>query len=153
MTLDKVLNVYRQMENRGDVYQFLKDENIDLLYQDMKEPSKLFMFQMHALILIRNGLEQEEYYILHELGHYLMHKDIVGSAYGYGRAELEANMFACIYLLQGNLLNENSRSSLLAKGVPPKDITIFMDSLYQYVLIHHEDDLQNIKMRKAWREK
>lgn len=90
-------------------------------------------------IFVRKHLPHNyrRFVILHELGHYIMHKrDSLAFSYtnlGYrNKLEVEADMFACLKMLSGNeLVDVNIIDLLQRKGVP-KNIAIRFTEWYQH---------------------
>ena len=141
MTLDKILEAYELLEVRGDVYRLLDSLGIHLFYQDMEIPAKLYTYKGYDSIFVRTNIQNEEYYILHEIGHYLLHQGTSLYYYGNSRAEFEADLFACIYLINADLSCTYYEMYLVDKGVPTKVITRFQDTLYQYLQAKHYGDV------------
>lgn len=135
MTLDKILQAYKRIEERGDVYRLLNDLDIHLFYQDMKVAGSIFMMDGYVSIFIQYNLIQKEFYILHEVGHYLLHQDISLQLYGSSKAEYEANLFACVYLLYGDIYDRYYENILQSNGVPSNIISRYRDMIYQYIQV------------------
>lgn len=79
-------------------------------------------------IFLRKNLPSNyrKFVILHELGHYILHKkDAIAFSYSYlgyrNKLEIEADTFACMYLLQNADLEDlDVLSYLTHNGVPEK---------------------------------
>lgn len=133
MTMDRVLAVYRNLKERSNVYSLIKGLPIKLLYLDeLDVPAKFLIYQNTAMIQIQNGLDHEEFYLLHEIGHYLLHREMISCCFNQNHQELEANLFACIFLIHGELIYPYYGQYLIDHGVPRKVIQVFEEYLYQY---------------------
>lgn len=141
MTLDKIMNAYQTLEVKHDVYQLLETLDIKWFYQDIKEPAKLFTYQDYTMIIVKDAVDHEVYYLLHEIGHYLLHKGESLYLYGNSKAEYEADLFACVYLLHGELSADCYEMYLVDQGVPACVITRFRDMVYQYQQVQRYGDI------------
>lgn len=110
------------------VDRFMEDNNISVVenksFDKLKVMATIDMGFEKSTIFVKCGLQEHEkkFYVLHELGHYVNHFEdgVVKSFYlsrYKNRAEKEANLFACIILLN-NDYSGDIISKLTSKGVP-----------------------------------
>lgn len=122
----------------SDVYELLKELNIDITYDNDLAGNKdcrIFSCEDGNCIFIKENLNPlyEQFLILHEIGHYLMHYDISTYFTPVGRIENEANMFACLWLIKNDIDSAQYYDQYLINcGVPINIAIKFQDTLYQF---------------------
>ena len=134
-TLDKLLQAYYALEERpSDLCKLLKDHDFQLLPIDHRV-AQIVVIDDLRIICINHNIERKEFYILHEFAHYLLHINKINFLEASRKAENEANMFACLYLLNGNLYDEYYEYILKSYEVPNNVIERYRDMLYQYMQV------------------
>ena len=121
----------------------LDNEGIDVIYDETLcygRDSRIVKGYGQVVIFIKPGLPEqyENFLLLHELGHFYLHmmtgiSDTALQIRNILREENEANIFACLYLLN-NLIydNEYYDTYLCSVGVPVKIADYVQECIYQY---------------------
>lgn len=120
----KIKDALKEMEGYN-IKEFLLEHNIRV-YSTLQLENGEDGFLCNDKIIVRKHLPRNyrKFVVLHEIGHFIMHSnDSLAFSYtqlGHrNKLEVEANMFACLKLLENDILEEvNVVSSLLNKGVP-----------------------------------
>lgn len=131
--LKKILHAYEKLEERNDIYKLITELGINLEYASISEPSKIFVYDGINTIILKINQGNEGFYILHEIGHFLLHARNVIFLTDNNLCELEANIFVCIFLLKGDLFDKNCISQLKELNVPDHIIVDFNNSLQKYL--------------------
>lgn len=138
MTFDKILKTVQGIIENYSLDDYIKENNIHLEYdEDMlkNKDSVIISIQNDTCIFIKPNLneEYEKFLILHELGHYVLHRDCSKLLTSSTKMEHEANMFACLWLINCNIKDSIYFDTwLLSQNVPHQVTNDFQDTLYQY---------------------
>ncbi|WP_320973832.1 ImmA/IrrE family metallo-endopeptidase [Dysgonomonas capnocytophagoides] len=125
------------------VNQMVSVEGIDIIYDEALcygRDSRIDRGYGQVVIFIKPGLpdQHENFLLLHELGHYFLHmrtgiSDIALQLRNTRREENEANIFACLYLLDNQIHdNEYYDTYLCSVGVPVKIADYVQECIHQY---------------------
>lgn len=111
--------------------ELLSDNNLTVMSSDIL-PEGSDALKIGNNIFIRESITDEQYkqfLILHEVGHHLLHDDRITSFYykirmSRSKNELEANLFACLYLLRDESLEDLNVIEYLSNNGVPKKVAI-----------------------------
>lgn len=120
-----------------DAHCLVERLGINLIYDnDMvgEVPAKIVCLpDCVMLYLTENPGIEEEFLIYHEIGHYILHTDQgINRLFNNNRLEYEADMFACLCLINADLSASYYDMYLISCGVPYKTAHRFQDAIYQY---------------------
>ena len=121
----------------------INSEGIDVIYDEALcygRDSRIDKGYGQVVIFINPGLPEqyEQFLLLHELGHFYLHmttgiSDAALQIRNIRREENEANIFACLYLLDNQIYdNEYHDTYLCSVGVPAKIADYVQEYIYQY---------------------
>lgn len=122
----------------SDVYELLKELDIDIAYDNDLAGNKecrIFSCKDGNCVFIKENLNPlyEQFLLLHEMGHYLMHYGVSTYFTPAGRLEHEANMFVCLWLIKNDIDSTQYYDQyLIGCGVPISVAVDFQDTLYQF---------------------
>ena len=109
-----------------DISDILEMNDIHIEVTDQIKLEKAYAFLVDKVIYIKSNLDERlrKFIILHELGHFFLHNEKSAYAfktYGTSKMEMEANMFAALYLLNDvDLSDLDIPAYLISEGVPKK---------------------------------
>ena len=137
MKFEEIIDcVNKHIDN--DIYGLLNDLDVDIVYDNDlagNEECRIFSCADGNCVFIKEKLNPlyEQFLLLHELGHYLMHYGMSTYFTPAGRLEHEANTFVCLWLIRNDICSAQCYDQYLINcGVPVNVALDFQDTLYQY---------------------
>ena len=138
MTFEAIMNYVDNYIDYEDVYAMLKELDIDICYDDdmvQQGYARIYSGVVGNCLFIKTNLEPafEQFLILHELAHFILHRGTCTLFTSSSKLEYEANMFACLWLIKNQIDTAIYYDIyLLEQAVPERIISSFQDSLFQY---------------------
>ncbi len=130
-------NIYKHVESYkgASLDNLLKEFNIKIIHDDAlcyTKDARMVNVDGVTLLFIKEGLsdETERFLILHEIGHL-----VCGSSWlrNCGANEMDANTFACLYLLNNQIQDAHYfQVYLKEQGVPQKIADAVQERIYQF---------------------
>lgn len=133
----EIIQILRAVNSLPCYDDLLRDNGLSVINTDILQEGTDAL-KVGNSIFIRDSITDESYrkfLVLHEVGHHILHDDGITSFYykirmSRSKNELEANTFACLYLIRDeNLEGLNIIEYLSSNGVPKKVATKIYDHI------------------------
>lgn len=129
--------------NSLSIKDMIESEGIDVIYDEVLcygRDSRIDKGYGQVVIFVKPDLPEqyEKFLLLHELGHFHLHmttgiSDAALQIRNIRREENEANIFACLYLLDNQIYDSGYYDTYLCSvGVPSKIADYVQECIYQY---------------------